>query len=401
MRTLLHAFSTFELGGSQARFVQLANALGPAYQHLIVAMDGKLMAGERLGPSVNWQVMDIENRRGGALANRASYREALQAWQPDLVFSYNWGAIEWAAGNLPRRVPHVHVEDGFGPGEAVRQFPRRVWGRRAILGLGHATVVVPSRRLAEHAQSWWVPSKRLRYIPNGVPTDADVQPRAAVPAGRPVAIGTVAGLRPEKNLARLIRAFAVARRDHELRLLIIGDGSERPALQALANELGVAGDVEFTGYLKRPQERLRDMDLFALSSDTEQQPISMMEAMALGIPVVSTRVGDVPFIAAPVARAATLCAPDDAAFTQTLQAVLAQRALWPLWAEAGLARVRSHFAQHDMVDSWRQVFDGRAADLPDLAAQARAESQVDAQAEATTPSAGAHAAPRGTVAAGR
>ena len=126
MRTLLHAFSTFELGGSQARFVQLANAFGPGYRHLIVAMDGRMMAGDRLGPSVNWQPMDIENRRGGALANRSAYRDALLDWQPDMLFSYNWGAIEWAAGNLPQRVPHVHVEDGFGPGEAQRQLPRPV-----------------------------------------------------------------------------------------------------------------------------------------------------------------------------------------------------------------------------------------------------------------------------------
>ena len=366
MRTLLHAFSTFELGGSQARFVQLANAFGPAYRHLIVAMDGRAMAGDRLGPSVDWQLMNIENRRGGALANRAAYREALREWRPDLVFSYNWGAIEWAAGNLPQHVPHVHVEDGFGAGETLRQMPRRVWGRRAILGLGHASVVVPSRRLAEHARTWWVPQRRLRYIPNGVPTGAAEVARPAVPGGRPLVIGTVAGLRPEKNLSRLIRAFAAARQDNDLRLLVIGDGPQRGALEALAAELGVASSVEFTGYLRQPQDRLREMDLFALSSDTEQQPISMLEAMALGIPVVATRVGDVPFIVPANASDAVLCEPDDAAFTRTLRAVLDRREQWPAWSEAGLARVRSHFAMNDMVERWRLVFDGKTEEVPTL-----------------------------------
>lgn len=366
MRTLLHAFSTFELGGSQARFVQLANAFGPRYRHLIVAMDGRLMAGERLAANVDWRPMEIENRRGGALANRPTYRRALQDWQPDMLFTYNWGAIEWAAGNLPRRVPQVHVEDGFGPGEAQRQLPRRVWTRRLVLGAGHAHVVVPSQRLAQHAQAWWVPAARLRYIPNGVPIPADAAPRPVVPQGRPLVIGTVAGLRGEKNVARLVRAFAIARRDHELRLLIVGDGPERAALQALASELGVAESVEFTGYLRAPQARLREMDLFALSSDTEQQPISMMEAMALGIPVVATRVGDVPYIAPPAHAAQILCEPDDAAFTQLLLQVLARREQWPAWSQAGLLRVRSHFAFDDMVERWRLVFDGRVDEVPAL-----------------------------------
>lgn len=368
MRTLLHAFSTFELGGSQARFVQLANTFGPEYRHLIVAMDGRAMAGERLGPGVDWQLMDVENRRGGALANRGVFRAALQSWKPDLLLSYNWGAIEWAVGNLPRRVPHVHVEDGFGPDEAQRQLPRRVWGRRAILGLGHAQVVVPSRRLAHHARTWWVPRERLHYIPNGVPTLASAQARPAVPAGRPLVIGTVAGLRAEKNIARLLRAFAVARRDHDLRLLIVGDGPDRPALHALAQELAISDKVEFTGYLRQPQERLREMDLFALSSDTEQQPMSMLEAMALGIPVISTRVGDVPFIVPPLAAPAVLCEPEDRAFEQGLLAVLKRQGEWPAWAAAGLQRVHSDFAYDDMVGRWRMVFDGRAAEVPQLPA---------------------------------
>jgi glycosyltransferase involved in cell wall biosynthesis len=325
-----------------------------------------MQAAERLAANVDWQPMPIVNRRGGALANRAAFRQALQDWQPDQLFTYNWGAIEWAAGNRPRRVPQVHVEDGFGPAEAQAQLPRRVWARRAILGAGHAHVVVPSRRLVACAQAWWIPAKRLRYIPNGVPVPVHAVARPVVPPGRPLVIGTLTGLRPEKNLGRLLRAFAAARRSQALRLLIIGDGSERAALQDQARSLGVAADVTFTGYLPAPQERLREIDLFALSSDTEQQPISMLEAMALGIPVVATRVGDVPYIVPAEVGTAVLSEPEDAAFTATLQAVLARREAWPQWAAANLARARSHFAFDAMVERWRLVFDGHPEAVPDL-----------------------------------
>ena len=96
-RHLLHAFSTFQLGGPQARFVELANALGPMFRHTVVAMDNRFDAGERLHPSVNWAPMTLKVIKGGALANRASFRQVLRSLQPDLLMSYNWGAIEWAA----------------------------------------------------------------------------------------------------------------------------------------------------------------------------------------------------------------------------------------------------------------------------------------------------------------
>ncbi len=362
MRTLLHAFSSFEFGGAQARFVQLANRLGDRYRHLIVAMNGNVQAADRLAGSVPFEILPFQTRRGGGLANRAACREVLQRHRPDLLLSYNWGAIEWLAANRPAVVPHVHVEDGFGPAERHRQLPRRVWTRRVLLGLSRqTTLVVPSRRLAELARSWWVPEQRLRYIPNGVPIAAGAQPRGPLPAGQVPVIGTVAGLRAEKNVARLVRAVAALPRDLPARLLIVGDGPERPALQRLATELGLGDRAEFTGYLSDPAAAYRRMDLFALSSDTEQQPMSMMEAMAEGIPVCATRVGDVAMIAAPQARDA-LCEPDDQAFARLLASALGAADRWPEWAAAGLAHLRTGFDADLMLASWRQVFDGQSQD---------------------------------------
>lgn len=368
-RTLLHAFSSFEFGGAQSRFVQLANACGPRYRHLIVSMDGQMQAAERLQADVDWQPLVVDSRRGGALANRPAFRAVLAQHRPDLLLTYNWGAIEWVAANLPRLVAHVHVEDGFGPAEAQAQLPRRQWFRRAVLNAGTSQVVVPSRSLAECARSWWVPAQRLRYIANGVPLPAAVAarpawtPQRADGSVRPLVVATVAGLRAEKNLQRLLRGFAAAcgaLPELPLRLVVIGDGPQRAELQALATALGVAAVVEFTGYLKQPLARLAEADLFALSSDTEQQPISLLEAMSLGLPVLATRVGDVAHMLPPAVAARVLCAADDAAFAAMLQSVLAQRAAWPQWAAAGRAHVRRHYAQTDMLAAWQRVFDGVA-----------------------------------------
>ncbi len=354
--TLLHAFSSFTLGGAQSRFIQLANAFGADFHHVIVAMDGQWQAADRLDAHVSWVPLKVSVVRGGGLANRASFRRVLREVRPDRVFSYNWGAIEWMVANCPRLAPHVHVEDGFGPDEARGQLPRRLWSRRVFFGVSGASLVVPSRRLREAADAWWLPAKRVRYIPNGVPVLNLAEPADLSPASRPLLIGTVAGLRPEKRLDRLVAAFARVRSQHDVHLVIVGDGPVRRALEAQAQALGVSAFVEFTGYLREPQVALRRFDLFALSSDTEQQPIAMLEAMMLGIPVISTAVGDVPHMLPP--GCARLAAPDDEEFAIAMADALDRQGEWPRWAAAGRAQVESEYGHALMLSRWREVFNG-------------------------------------------
>lgn len=363
-RVLLHAFSTFTLGGPQARFVQLANALGPAYHHVVMAMDNCFDAGAGLAPEVLWEPMPVPVVKGGALANRRAFRAILRRVQPDLLLSYNWGAIEWAAANCPRVCPQVHVEDGFGPDEAQGQLPRRVWTRRLLLGLNGLPVVVASRNLERLARSSWkIPAQRVSFVRNGVEVPAALR-SASAPRAAPatVRIGTVAGLRPEKNIGRLIRAFAQMPARHRSHLSIVGDGPLRADLQALVRELGIEDRVEFTGYLADPLRHLATFDLFALSSDTEQLPIALLEAMAVGMPVVATRVGDVGDVLADVSPD-NLCAPDDGAFAAQLLQVLDSQALWPQWARAGQEKIRAGYSKKHMTAQWQQLFDGHAACL--------------------------------------
>ncbi|MDD2711657.1 MAG: glycosyltransferase [Simplicispira sp.] len=359
-RVLLHAFSTFSLGGPQARFVQLANALGADYRHIVVAMDNCFDAGERLGPDVAWERLPLEVIKGSALANRGAFRDVLRRIQPDLLLSYNWGAIEWAAANFPRLCPQVHVEDGFGPEEAQRQLPRRVWMRRILLGLNGLPVVVASRNLERLAcQAWKLSASKVAYVSNGVEVPA---PRCATlgqqSTPRVLCIGTVAGLRPEKNVARLIRAFAQIQPHYPSRLSIVGDGPLRAELHTLARDLGVENAVEFTGYLQDPAARLASFDLFALSSDTEQLPLALLEAMALGMPVVATRVGDVGDILSDVSPD-NLCEAQDGAFAAALSRALEHQAMWPIWTAAGREKVKSAYSKSHMTAQWRRVFDGQ------------------------------------------
>jgi glycosyltransferase involved in cell wall biosynthesis len=239
-------------------------------------------------------IADVLAKKPDTLGNRRRFRKYLKNHRPDILVSYNWGSLEWAMANWPRLVPHVHIEDGFGPEEADRQLPRRVWTRRLLLA--GSIVIVPSRTLEHIALDVWKLSPaRVRYIPNGV----DCQ-RFAAPGIAPIhwsgtspVIGTVAALRPEKNLHRLLRAFKLVSERMPCRLLIAGDGEERTTLEDHAMSLGIRDHVRFTGHVQEPERTYATLDLFALSSDTEQMPITVVEAMAAGLAVAAVDVGDI------------------------------------------------------------------------------------------------------------
>lgn len=105
----------------------------------------------------------------------------------------------------------------------------------------------------------------------------------------------VARLYPEKNHLLLLRAFAEVTREVEnARLLIVGEGTERAAIRATIDELGLTHEVQLLGVRRDVALILAASDVFALSSNREGLPIAILEAMAAGCPVVATRVGDVP-----------------------------------------------------------------------------------------------------------
>ena len=353
---LLHVFSTFAVGGPQMRFVALAAAFGPRYRHILMAMDNEHACAARLAPGLDVRCEHIAVAKGATFGNVRRFRRRMRAIAPNVLVTYNWGAIEWAMANVPRRVPHIHVEDGFGPEERARQLPRRVLTRRLVLA--RSTVVVPSRTLWRIAtEVWRLDPHRVRYVPNGIDLARFAGSRET--GGEPV-IGTVAALRPEKNLARLLRAFRLVADVVPVRLVIAGGGLERAGLERLACDLGLGDRVRFTGYLDDPAALYRSLDIFALSSDTEQMPLSVIEAMASGLPVAATAVGDVAAMLA--AENQALVTPlEDAALAGAIAALARDAALRASVGAANRAKAEAEFGQVAMVAAWGALFDEAAA----------------------------------------
>jgi glycosyltransferase involved in cell wall biosynthesis len=342
---LLHIFPTFAVGGSQMRFAQLARLHGEVYRHTVIALDGKIdMAARLQGLPVSLHPLAFDKSR--PLETFGRFRATLRAIRPDVLLTYNWGAIEWALINrLEGLTRHIHIEDGFGPEEAQKQLQRRIWLRRLALSGKNTTVVLPSRNLERIARDIWrLPPERVRFISNGV----DCARFAAQPReGRagPVVIGTVASLRREKNIGRLIRAFAGIGEGREAELLIVGGGVERDGLEQLARTLNLGGKVRFAGQSEHPQDWYPQMDIFALSSDTEQMPLGVLEAMAAGLPVVSTDVGDVALMVSAENR--NYVVPADG-FAAALTRLSADEAARRAMGAANQKKAREDFDENDM-----------------------------------------------------
>lgn len=367
-RHLVHVFPTFVVGGVQNRIIRIAKALRQKYRHTVISLDGNFEAATGLegDTAFAFEFIPIVKTPFISVRNLLRARRALHRLRPDLLLTYNWGSLEWALANrMLVGSRHIHFESGFGPDELPqRQLWRRAKTRRILLSRCEQ-IVVPSRVLHDLAtRVWGFPLDKVRYVPNGIDcgrfaTAPDEAFATALGISRhTLVVGTVAALRKEKNLLRLVRVFAALPTDLDARLVIVGGGPEHAALAQAATELKVADRVIFAGALADPERILRRFDVFALTSDTEQMPNSVLEAMAAGLAVAATDVGDVRRMLSPENAEFVVPVDDDAGFTDRLRRLLQDRDLRALVGRSNEFRAVKEFALEAMVERYDALFSG-------------------------------------------
>ncbi len=365
---VLHLHSTFDPGGKELRAAKLINAFGPAISHSIVsAVPDALGAASAISPQMQVDYPQNFPALSGRPTPGRLQRLAKAMIGFDLVLTYNWGAMDAVMAHtlfadvhgLP---PLVHHEDGFNQDEANGLKRSRNWYRTIALARAQA-LVVPSRLLEAIAiKNWHRPPQTVRRIANGIPLAAyakapaaDALPRIIKRPGE-LWVGTLAGLRAIKNLPRLVRAFAAL--PAEWQLVIVGDGPEREAIRAEAARLEIGHRVHLPGHAADPAKVAGLFEIFALSSDSEQFPISVVEAMAAGVPVVAPRVGDVAAMVASE-NVPWLTAPgDEAALASALAGLASDAEARQQIGAANRARAAAEYDEAVMIAAYRRVYAG-------------------------------------------
>jgi glycosyltransferase involved in cell wall biosynthesis len=171
---------------------------------------------------------------------------------------------------------------------------KRISARRRLAAMDRL-VAVSSGLAADLQRELLLPAQKIVVISNGIDLAA-AQRRAAEPLthpwlepGQPPIVLGVGRLVPQKNFDGLIRAFAVARKARPMRLILIGEGPERPHLERLARERGMEADIELAGFIENPLPYYARSALFVLPSRWEGMSNALLEAMAVGCPVLATR----------------------------------------------------------------------------------------------------------------
>jgi L-malate glycosyltransferase len=364
---ILHLHSTFDAGGKELRCVRLINAFGSEAEHAIVSGDpAHRSAAALLDKRVKVSWPKFPSLAGKPLPGRLKKLAAAMAGY-DLVCTYNWGAMDAAMAHtlfadVYKLAPLVHHEDGFNEDEAGGLKRSRNLYRRIALGRS-AALVVPSRTLERIAlETWDQPRSRVRLIPNGIETRAyakapkrDALPRLVKQKGE-LWVGTLAGLRKVKNLTALVRACATL--PEEWQLVIAGEGPERGVILAEAAALGIEHRVHLPGFIAEPAKAVGLFDVFALSSHSEQSPISVIEAMAAGLPVAAPRVGDIgamvasdngPFLTEPT---------DEPALAKAIGSLAADPALRKRIGVANRLKAAAEFDEQAMIDRYRALYWG-------------------------------------------
>jgi sugar transferase (PEP-CTERM/EpsH1 system associated) len=366
---VVHLTYALDFGGLETLIVESINRMPPGrYRHAVVCLTRYTEFADKITrPGV--EIVALHKPPGLAPGTHAALFKLLRRMRPAILHTYNLAAIEYAATAMLAGVPvRVHAEHGRDARDPEGLNRKHNLLRRLLVPVIDCYVPV-SRDL----RNWLgavvgIPAAKNLLIDNGVDTTRFAPCAAApLPPGWPdwrgcFVVGSVGRIQDVKDQASLVDAFIALRarlpelRDR-LRLAIVGDGPLRPALQAKVEAAGLADVVHLPGARTDIAALMQHFSVFALSSIAEGTPVTLLEAMACALPVVSTRVGGIPELVLE-GETGMLVPPRD---PQALAAALAQYATNPellrAHGAAARARVESRYSLEAMLAAYLALYD--------------------------------------------
>lgn len=370
---IVHVLDRLSVGGMETVAVSLIEHSRDRYDHCVICLrgwdEGRLY--DRL-QAHGVSVQTVDKRPGKDVMAYVRLRRMLRELRADIVHSYNIGAIDAAVcARLAGIRCVVHAEHGRDADDPQGRNAKYRWLRRALSPLISAFIPVSKDLARWLANDIGIPQKKIRLIYNGIDVDRYGrcgEGRAVLPAGFAppgcMVIGSVGRLDRVKAYDVLLDAFAkvvAARHEHanspDPRLIIVGGGSEESALAGRTRELGIAPLVWLAGERDDVARLLQSMDVYVCSSIAEGMALTILEAMATGLPVVATAVGGNPELVLTDETGSLVPAADAVALAQAINDGFTQPEVLRRQGRAGCNRAQAVFSIAAMVSGYCALYD--------------------------------------------
>lgn len=364
MKRVLHIIDSLHLGGAQEVVLNLATCGSSRFRHEVATMHGRGIYWNRL-TRAGVKVHSLSPHKF-LPAYLASIPWRILADKPDILHCHliPSNIIAKPLGALlgvPVIINHDHTND-----------PHRI-DNKILLALDKSTnrfahhiiaVAAACRDFLTTHES--IPLEKISLVPNAIdlrrfsPGEAsrdDARAQLGLPAGSRIVAG-VGRLNPQKNFALFLDIAAqLAPRFPDLHFLLAGDGPEEQMLREKASALGIANRVTFSGYVGDTRLVYLAADVLLMPSRYEGLPMTLLEAMAMGLPVVASKLDGIAEVISDGAEGFLSPSDDAALFVERTTALLADAELSSRISQNARAKIEAHFSVERMTSAVEDIYD--------------------------------------------
>ncbi|MCB9746954.1 MAG: glycosyltransferase [Candidatus Omnitrophica bacterium] len=356
---IIQVVSSLDFGGLEKMVIQLTerlNQTGSECSIVCLEKEGGLV-NEALRKNIQ---VDVFSKKDGFDMDLIwNLKKYFQREEADIVHTHNFAPLIYAstAAKLAG-VPCMNTRHG----RADKKAPWIFWA------LNKKIAAVSNDAKEQLLKNNRIKSEKVKVVYNGIDIQsmrADLQPNEKAQLRQSLGIkadsfviGNIGRLVREKDQATLLKAFRkISQRTKNVELLIVGDGPLKSNLLKLAKELDIQGSVKFAGFREDIAQMLQIMDVFVLSSIMEGISLTVLEAMAAGLPVVATKVGGNPEIISEGKTGFLVPLGYPERIESAVKRIMADPRLGRSLGEAGRLRVQENSQLEHMVSVYREIYD--------------------------------------------
>lgn len=290
---VVHLIYRFDIGGLERVMINCIKAMQTSdFKHVVIALTDVGEFSEQLKGLAD--IYQLNKKSGKDLGSHWRLFSLLRKIKPQVLHTYNLAAIEYhPIARIAGVKGHIHAEHGRDHSDPEGLNKKHNLLRKLMLPFIDFVVPVSTDLAQWLDKVIAVPKQKNVLIRNGINTDNFIRNRQSDQVIRFI---HVARLDPVKDQKNLLKALALTIKascltPDKLQLTLVGDGPQMATLKALALDLNIDGFIDFTGACHDVAKRLANADVFVLSSIAEGIPMTVLEAMASSLPVISTNVG--------------------------------------------------------------------------------------------------------------